>query len=642
MTYKVINIDSKYKYLSEVLDSGVYPELTNDLPDNTYIDKVLCGCGATTAVLQNNVDYVVAIPFKALGDNKKVQADMDRSSYPYEIFVFHSEIEQLHASFLEYLERNKDNVKKVMVTYDSISKLRNFIDFKDYKLFIDEGHKLLEYAGNFKPKVVNDLLKIKDQFKAYTIVTATPTREEYIPVQLSNTPKIKLQWSSTTQVSFNHCRINQNQVRSSILSLCLSHLREETEGNMYFFINSVSTIASICKDLLKKYKVSPSDIKVVCAKTDNNIKLLSPIKLEPKAVIEPNDNRFYKINFITSTAFEGQDFLDPLGVTYILSDGKLEHTKLDISTQVSQIVGRLRVSKFKDKVNMLWTSSPTNGFNTEEEYKEYVLEQEQDYLKAIQDFNNASSTVTKKALITIAKTSPYLIEDEEEFSLEINPNAVNHLMNSFIGTTMQYYVSLDEVKQKTDEDKVTFTLCDVFSGQVKNNFKLPELSPKDKRLLGRKSNFGTTVKQYLDTLYGLRSGLIQGEHRESFITWMKEIQSDGDYEVFFDYVEKFGIDDLTQLNASSIRESTLAKRLEDYYQKQSAFLVLKSSFDSGVVIPATELKDTIQSLYSEYNINLKAKATDIEIAFFTKDTIKTVSGKKVKAIKLLRKKNKYA
>ena len=259
MPYQVINIPEQYRYVNQV------PEFKQDVPDNCYIDKVICGSGFTTAILQNDVDYVIALPFKALGDNKVLQSSYD-SSYKHELFMYHSGIEQVNNKLLQYLNRNKDITKKILVTYDSISKLKDFINFKDYKLFIDEGHKLLEYAGNFKPKTINNLLSELNNFKSFVICTATPTREEYIPIELQGVKRLRLQWSTSVPVQFYHRRVNQNQLKDTLLGLCLSHYRSQLTGNIYIFYNSVTGIVRLCKDLVSKYGLTSNDIKSVVRK----------------------------------------------------------------------------------------------------------------------------------------------------------------------------------------------------------------------------------------------------------------------------------------------------------------------------------------------------------------------------------------
>lgn len=57
-----------------------------------------------------------------------------------------------------------------------------------------------------------------------------------------------------------------------------------------------------------------------------------------------------KINFYTSTCFEGCDLMDEEGKIYIISDSAKAQTLADISTQVPQIAGRIRNTKYSDSI----------------------------------------------------------------------------------------------------------------------------------------------------------------------------------------------------------------------------------------------------------------------------------------------------
>ena len=639
MPYQVINIPEQYRYVNQV------PEFKQDVPDNCYIDKVICGSGFTTAILQNDVDYVIALPFKALGDNKVLQSSYD-SSYKHELFMYHSGIEQVNNKLLQYLNRNKDTTKKILVTYDSISKLKDFINFKDYKLFIDEGHKLLEYAGNFKPKVINNLLSELNNFKSFVICTATPTREEYIPVELKDVRKIRLQWSTSVPVQFYHRRVNQNQLKDTLLGLCLSHYRNELTGNIYIFYNSVTGIVRLCKDLVSKYGLTSNDIKIICADTEDNFKKIKTIGkgFKPKAVIEEDEkDTYYKINFVTSTSFEGQDFLDPNGISYIVSDGKLEHTKLDISTQVSQIAGRLRVSRYKNIVNMLWTSSPTLEITSEEDYARYLTvkqEEANDYIRVYNE--NKDNTLVKKSLHTGVDTNPFFIdisEQKEDYELILNPNAYNHLMNSFIGTTLQYYINYEDKNDLVNtEEKVQFTLNEVFSGTAENTLVLPELSPADKRKLGKKTNFAATVKQYFMAKYQLDNQYNLTEQEKSILEdIIISFETNPGYGVVMEYIDCFGADnDLKDFSDGYLKESVVLKKIDQYKQNILLTNILQSKYIVGSILSNEQAKQELMTLYKVHNFNGVPKITDFSKAFEVSSTNVTREAKKLKAIKLIR------
>ena len=107
MSYEIINIPQGINFIQNI------PEFKEDLPDNVYLDKVTTGSGFTSAILTNSIDYVLAVPFKALGENKLIQSK-NNSQYPYELFMYHSDVEQVNVKLTQYLERNKNKVKKII------------------------------------------------------------------------------------------------------------------------------------------------------------------------------------------------------------------------------------------------------------------------------------------------------------------------------------------------------------------------------------------------------------------------------------------------------------------------------------------------------------------------------------------------
>ena len=61
------NPQTKDEKLSDWLDT---------LPENTVINKVLTGCGATTLAIKQKRDTIIAVPFTALIDNKMKDPDI--------------------------------------------------------------------------------------------------------------------------------------------------------------------------------------------------------------------------------------------------------------------------------------------------------------------------------------------------------------------------------------------------------------------------------------------------------------------------------------------------------------------------------------------------------------------------------------
>lgn len=195
--YQTIKVEKQYTYVSDL------PESITSQFDNSYIDKTLTGCGFTTWILQNPESYIVAVPFKGLIDCKVEQANNDTTGfYPHKVFPFYfDKTVNRKQNLKEYLEFNE--IHKIMVTYDSIPNLiqqlkENGIDIKNhFKLFVDECHRVLEFAGNFKPFVVHRLGD--ESFSEFKSVIVTPKRNQFelvFDVRITNTKNgsaIKLQ-----------------------------------------------------------------------------------------------------------------------------------------------------------------------------------------------------------------------------------------------------------------------------------------------------------------------------------------------------------------------------------------------------------------------------------------------------------------
>ncbi len=102
--------------------------------------------------------------------------------------------------------------------------------------------------------------------------------------------------------------------------LCKQIIKLERIGNLHFFVNSVDFIATA----IKKAGLKPEQVKIVCSNgketaTKNREKFASR-GLTAGYLIEMPSDPIKKVNFYTSTAFEGCDIYDKYGRIYIVSD----------------------------------------------------------------------------------------------------------------------------------------------------------------------------------------------------------------------------------------------------------------------------------------------------------------------------------
>ena len=95
-------------------------------------------------------------------------------------------------------------------------------------------------------------------------------------------------------------------------------LDSRLEHNLHIFVNSVEFIAKVI-DLAK---LTPEQVKVVCSVSGDNGENNQRKLGKDYPIGQPSDP-VRKINFYTSTCFEGCDLYDENGVTFIVSDEQL-------------------------------------------------------------------------------------------------------------------------------------------------------------------------------------------------------------------------------------------------------------------------------------------------------------------------------
>ncbi len=171
-------------YLSEFLE---------DLPDNVILNKVTTGSGMTSLALNNNVKYVIAVPY----------VNIILSKLTDDILGVYSEQESgvCYQDILEF------GGNKIMCTYDSLPKvtdaLRERGDLLEWKLLIDECQKLVD-AGSFRANAIRGVLNCFRDYGSFVFGTATPVRDEYQLPQLKDIDKAMIRWEGLLPVSVHH------------------------------------------------------------------------------------------------------------------------------------------------------------------------------------------------------------------------------------------------------------------------------------------------------------------------------------------------------------------------------------------------------------------------------------------------------
>lgn len=170
-------------------------------------------------------------------------------------------------------------------------------------------------------------------------------------------------------------------------------------------------------------KLAPEQVKVVCSVSGDNGENNQRKLGKDYPIGQPSDP-VKKINFYTSTCFEGCDIYDENGVTFIVSDGNKSHTLLDISTLFTQICGRLRDSKYKGEIIHVYS---TTKYSREVTLDEFVASTKKVLAEAVSyadEINKLSDTTRIKTLSKIKYINEQYVRIEDN-RLIVDKNLAN-------------------------------------------------------------------------------------------------------------------------------------------------------------------------------------------------------------------------
>ena len=292
-----------------------------------YINKQICGCGATSIAIENKDDTIILVPNLELIDNKIVQYPNERCNN--ELFGVKSgkTKKQIH----EYIERMKLQMKpfKLMVCYDSLDKVIDYLNICK-AIVVDESQEILKMAtikADSRKKVTDKdcysyMMDTLEQYKCkVSFISATPIPLEYMPKWVQELEQIKFCFNNVSKanpflikVRYPYKYLEDEIIRP--LKQNGSFTINDDLGNSYsfkkviVFMNSVRNIYDIAKNCNLKIE----DIGYICSDNiRNDSKLKQYKRLE-------NPRELPKFTFITSTGFKGIDLYDDEAINIIVSN----------------------------------------------------------------------------------------------------------------------------------------------------------------------------------------------------------------------------------------------------------------------------------------------------------------------------------
>lgn len=566
------------------------------LPHNSIFDKGKVGCGGTSVAIESDKPYIIAVPFVSLIENKIEQYPNER--YSGKVYGFYGG-NSLKRDLVAYLEEVE--IPKIMVTYDSLKKLTKWINPDDYYILIDELHLLFtEYS--YRHKAVQELLEVYSLYKSYCFMTATPLEDEFILDEIKHLPVVEADWSNTKYVNVQSAKVD-GSVKPVVMGLVNDFLLGKYAGNAYFFVNSVEYI----KDIVKACNLTDDNTRVVYSK--NNRKEVG-IK-RGSSLDAPK-----KINFVTATAFEGSDFYDEDGVTFIISDSAEAHTLIDISTKFQQIAGRIRNSKYANTIFHIFkhTRYSELSYNEYLKYVDSIEDQTKRFIKNNEGEDYLAKFKNKDTIFN----DLYMRKDGNGIVFDVNKLKMDLYQFKITRNIYSLRVNLHNEYKKHGFEVENFDIDLTYE-------QLNEMSK------GETIGFKDIVEK------------LESEYAEYKLQTEFETEAYAKYPFLQEAIRVLGFEGIKQskYKISNIKDKLIVR--SDSGMETKIIKALNNRFKpvNGDFYPTSKIKTIFQSIYDVLGIPKTGKGTDIKKYYDVKETRTRIDGKLTRGFIILGRKIIY-
>ena len=577
-----------------------------EIPSNCVLNKVATGCGGTSLEIENmNRDSIITVPLEQMIQNKVSQYPMkDRTPEDFKLFGVCAGI--LQEDLINYLKTNK--VHKIIVTYDSLPRVIDAITelnerpVDEYFLLIDEVHYILNNY-QLRKDAIKKLLTIYPMFKKWCFMTATPNEKEFTLEELKD---IRVEIAPFELEKIVIQNIQTIQVEATIKKLINRYLNSKFQ-NAHIFVNSVEIMAR----LIKACQLDNHNCKAVWSKGNKNYKTTIQGIVRSEVGGDPK-----KINFYTSTCFEGSDIKDEEGQYIIVSDGSKAHTLNDISTSFRQIMGRIRDTKYRNSVTHIFRSTRYTGITKYEDYKAYTEELLAESEESIKLYNTQNKTKRNENDLNEA----YITKVADLYTIDKN------------------LIKYDLMKYKL-ANETNASIAIIKQEQEKNGFELMDavinLEPSDYLKMDKtaKIKFQDAFTEYADLREGKKT-ILYDSVTEQRIELLEQA-----YPFLRKAHDTMGVFEVKMLNYN---QTSIKRRLVAVSDLTSANKIARILNTSGIktneFITLSAAKTKLMAAYQLVKIDKHPIATDLNNYFLTETASKRMDGVLVHGMKIIREK----
>lgn len=337
-------------------------------------------------------------------------------------------------------------------------------------------------------------------------------------------------------------------------------------------------------------KLTPDQVKIVCSTSGDNGEN-NQRKLGTDYLIGQPSDPVKKINFYTSTCFEGCDIYDQQGVTFIVSDGNKSNTLLDISTLFTQICGRLRDSRYKGEIIHVYSTTKYSREVTLDEFTAATKNVLTEAVSYADEINKLSETTRIKTLSKIKYINEQYVRIEDN-RLVVDKNLANMDIVNFKICRHIYrtYVNLTDELRRNGYTITRHTFSDIME-------KIED-----------KANARVTFKELFDEYHRLKTTkpFFSLENHEDLCA-----QIAVKYPLVKQAYEDLGT---AKVQALKYHVGNIKRELMKRQPAPTEYKIVKminATFAKQTPIAKSKVKELLQGIYDDLGIQRTAKAADL-------------------------------
>lgn len=551
------------------------------LPTNSFINKGRCGVGGTHLELKTKRNSIIVVPIKGIITDKIDSTDENGNlEYPNLFPILGGvTVKQIE----EYLLKNIP-FKKIIVTPDSLPKIitaAKNLDlleslFSDYYLVLDEAHSIV--TESFRESMIK-AFELHFQFKNRIIISATPFY--FTDPRLKNLDYYR--------ITFHEKLGKINILNAKSVRTCVNEFlteKKETKGNMHIFYNSVTEIAEAIE--LAELK----DCNVHCSENEKNLAKIGKF-FKP----QPIKGEYKKINFYTTSHFEGWNLEDINPTLILVTDIHNTHSKIGISNKGVQAIGRQRIKENKPETQPYEIYHITNHRNmktikTLEDIKnEYFFDAEWDAAEYNRYVEACKLRGRKPSKDKTEFVKRYAEINDETGLAEISHLKINQYMNESVCN--EEFNHIDYIQQAWENA--------VFETDIKVH-----IETTDKKIQRKTSKSVKDILENFELLDPKNEFIFQTENNIEKLSRLKT-----DYPILYKAHKLLTLEEIesTNCNAKDIEKLIILKTNKNAEMKVLKLLPLY--FTVGQRYTKAKIKEKLQEIYDKAGFQKTATAEQL-------------------------------